>query len=301
VGPVSETLAGADLDGDGSLTVATRIVTLPSHFAGAAQRVEIVRGLFPAGTEFLHTVRYLDPDAPHGASLRLKELRYGRKVEFVDLSGLLAAYEEDQEEREQGRPAQHPGSALVGFRNAFGWQWQGFIEDAHGDLRLQTDEEHQPCLGCHGALGVTVDQTFSFARKVPGRDGWRPQDLRGMPDVPQVGHDAPEVLTYFRRALGGDEFRANDEVRARFFQGTTVNTDAVRSAPDLHALLYPSRARALALDRAYLQIVRTQNFHAGREAVLAPLPVHREIIDEDTGLAARDRVFRDGTLWLRWP
>jgi hypothetical protein len=301
VEPVSEVVAGVDLDGDGSIRgTITRIRTLPPRYVGGASAVALVRGRYPEGTEFLHTVRYLDPDASGGASVRLKELRYGRKVMFVDDGGLLHAYEEDQEERERGRPPQYAGSGLVGYRNAFGWQWQGFIEDARGRLRAQTDEEHQPCMGCHTSLGVTADQTFAFARKVPGADGWRPQDLRGQRDVPLVGHDAPEVLTYFRRALAGDELRANREMLTRYFRGDAVDEGAVRAAPDLFTLLYPSRARALDLNRAYLGIVRAQSFYAGRDVALAPPAMHRVVTDEDTGLAASGRVYRDGVLWLRW-
>lgn len=301
VEPVSEDLARFDLDGDGRVAgLVTHVEKLPSRYVGAASNVALVRGLYPEGTEFLHSVRYLDPDAPGGTSVRLKELRYGRKVEFVDAAGLLHAYDEDQDERERGRAPQHPGAARVGFRNAFGWQWQGFIEDARGRLRLQTDEEHQPCMGCHTSLGVTVDQTFAFARKLPGAQGWRPQDLRGQRDVPQWGHDAPEVLTYFRRALAGDELRANGELRARYFRGEAVDEVALRAAPDLFVLLYPSRERALALDRAYVALVREQSFYAGRDVALGSPAVHREVTDEDTGLAANQRVYRDGSLWLQW-
>lgn len=301
VEPVDEALAGADLDGDGRVGGAVaRIRSLPNHFAGGAAAVALARGRYPEGTEFLHTVRYLDPDAAGGMSVRLKELRYGRKVEFVDDSRALVAYDEDQDERERGRPPQYPGSGLVGYRNAFGWQWQGFIEDAAGRLRAQTDEEHQPCMGCHTSLGVTADQTFAFPRKLPGADGWRPQDLRGQRDVPLAGHDAPEVLTYFRRALAGDELRANGELLGRYFRAGQVDDVAVRAAPDLFALLYPSRARALDLDRAYMALVREQSFFAGRDVALSPPAAHREVRDEDTGLAAAGRVFRDGAIWLSW-
>jgi hypothetical protein len=62
--------------------------------------------------------------------------------------------------------------------NAFGWRLQAWIEDAKGRLRLQTDEEHQSCMGCHQSIGATIDSTFSFARIV----GWGPQDVRGLVD-----------------------------------------------------------------------------------------------------------------------
>ena len=42
--------------------------------------------------------------------------------------------------------------------------------------------------------------------EVPGADGWQYQNYAGIPDVPQIGHDKPEILTYFERVGGGDEF-----------------------------------------------------------------------------------------------
>ena len=110
----------------------------------------------------------------------------------------------------------------------------------------------------------------------------------------------PMVLTYFRRALAGDELRANGELRARYLHGEAVDEAALRAAPDLFALLYPSRERAVALDRAYVGLVREQSFYAGRDVALSPPAVHREVIDEDTGLAANHRVYRDGSAWLDW-
>lgn len=135
-----------------------------------------------------------------------------------------------------------------------GWQLQGFIEDAEGRLRLQSDEEHRVCMGCHDGIGVTVDQTFSFPRTLPGAEGWRYQDLRGIPDAPQVGHRDGEILTYFRRVGAGDELRANTELFARYFPGGRLDEAAVLRAADLAELLTPSRARAraLALDTAYI-------------------------------------------------
>ena len=116
--------------------------------------------------------------------------------------------------------------------NDFGWQLQGFIEDARGRLRVQTEEETRFCMGCHSTIGVTVDQTFSFARKVPGTAGWRHQDLRGILDVPQAGHPEPEILTYFKRVGGGDGFRANTEILDRFFPTGALAVDKVlRAAP----------------------------------------------------------------------
>jgi len=156
-------------------------------------------------------------------------------------------------------------------------------------------------MGCHSGLGVTVDSSFAFPRKVPGLDGWRLQDLRGMADAPQASHEEPEVLEYLRRVGGGDEFRANDEMIAKFLKPGRLNVHAVRAAPDLAALVMPSRARALALNKAYLLIVRDQSFVHGRDAVLAPaVNVHQKIENGQTDLRKTGKVFTDGRLWLDW-
>ncbi|AUX39874.1 hypothetical protein SOCE26_012690 [Sorangium cellulosum] len=307
VEPVSELLAGVDLDGDGALEPAvTRVVRLPARYAGGAAGVPVRPWIYPRGAELLHSVRYLDPDHPALLAARMKELRYARKVDEPDDWAIARAYEREAEEKEEGRPPFHAGGPEVGLRNAFGWQIQAFIEDEQGRLRLQTAEEHRACMGCHGAVGVTVDHTFSLARKVPGAAGWRHQDLRGMPDVPQAGHAEPEVLTYLRRAGGGDDYRANTEMLARFFPGGALDEAAVRRAApggdrDLVYLVAPSRERALLLDKAYRALVRAQRFEAGREVVLGPAPgILRAVEGESTGLGEAERVYLDGRLHLAW-
>jgi hypothetical protein len=307
VEPIDERAAGLELDGDGRVEGSIRrIRRLPKHYAGGASGVEVHRYLFPAGTEFLHTVRYLDPDAPTLLSARMKEVRYARKVEFLDLWALLRAEEEEAEEKDEGRAPFFRGTAVVGLRNATGWQLQGFIEDAEGRLRLQTDEELRACMGCHGGLGVTVDSTFTLPRKVPGAAGWRPQDLRGIPDAPQAGHREGEILAYLRRAGAADEFRANAEMTARLFRDGALDEAALRRAApggdrDLADLLAPSRQRALLLDKAYLVLVREQSFVRGRDPVLGRVEtVHAEIHSAATGLEEAKRLFTDGKLWLDW-
>ncbi len=303
VEPIDESIAGADLDGDGRIGgTITRIDVLPRTFAGGAARVPVERWVFPEGTEFLHSVRYLDPDAPTGSAERMKELRYMRKVERLDRWAALRAIEHEANEKAEGKTPVYRGDALVGLRNAFGWQLQGFIEDEAGRLRVQTDEEHRVCMGCHGSLGVTIDATFSFARKVPGADGFRPQDLRGLTDVPQDGQGEGEVLTYLKRVDGADEMRTNEEMRERFFPGGRLAVAEVERAKpggdrDLAWLLLPSRARALDLDRAYLALVRKQRFDLGRDTLLAPpANVHRVAPDEP---AARTK-YVDGRLTPAW-
>jgi hypothetical protein len=270
----------------------------------------VVAQTFPLGAELLHSVRYLDPDAPSMMAARMKELRYMRKIEDPDDWGRERAYTEEADDKAAGRLPVYQGDPEVGLITPWGWQLQGYIEDAAGALRVQTEEEHRFCMGCHGHVGVVIDQTFSFARKVPGAAGWRLQDLRGLQDRAQVGHAAPELVTYFARAQGGDETRSNEELLARFFPGGKLAEAELRRAAaggdrDLAWALLPTRGRALALDKAYLAIVREQSFVRGRDALLAPATrVHERIEEPGTGLAdtgaPHARVHRDGRLHLDW-
>ncbi len=307
VEPVDEATAKRDLDGDGAESgLATRVRRLPARYAGDAREVPVHRYLYPQGTELLHTVRYVDPDSPSLLSARVKEVRYSRKTQWLDTWGLLRAQEKEADDKDEGRVPVYAGEPMVGLLTDYGWQLQGFIEDERGRLRLQTEEEHRFCMGCHGALGVTVDGTFTLPRKVPGAAGWRHQDLRGIPDVPQAGHAEPEILTYFRRVQGGDELRANGEILARFFPGGRLDEAAVRRAArggdrDIAFLLTPSRERALLLAKAYMVVVREQSFELGRDAVpVPPANVHREIENGSTELGKAGKIFRDGKLWLDW-
>jgi hypothetical protein len=300
--PLNERALGVDLDGDDALLVAKTLRGLPTHFLGAASRIPVTRGLYPVGVEFLHPVRYLNPDAPSFAATRLKELRYSYKAMFLDLSMLHAWQEEETERKDRGALPRIRGTPMKGYLTEAGWVLQGFIEDGDGELRLQTHEEHTACLGCHTGIGVTQDGTFSFVRKVPGAGGWQPQNLRGLADVPQVGHTEPEALTYFRRVRAADEFRANTEMLERFFtpQGD-VDEAKVRTAKDLAELVFPSRRRALDLDKAYRALVREQRFDLGRDAPLSPPRfVHRVIENGDTALGQAGRLYADGTLFLDW-
>lgn len=305
--PVDENAAGIDLDGDGTLATATLIRGLPPTYAGGASGIPAARYDYPEGTEFLHTVRNVDPDVPSMISARMKEVRYMVKRIRFDDWGTARVYEKEHEAKDNGILPQFSGGVDTGLLSDFGWQLQGFIEDQQGRLRLQSYEEHLFCMGCHGNIGVTVNQTFSFPRKLPGTAGWRHQDIRGIPDVPQRGHSKPETLLYFERACGGDEFRANDEILEKFYlaPGQPNAQEILRAAPggdrDLAHLLFPSRERAIALNKAYMVLVRRQNFDRGRDAVIrAPSNVHQVIENPDAGLEANGRVFSDGRLWLDW-
>lgn len=306
--PLDEARLGIDLDGDGEVRGAATVLRgLPATYLGDASDEPLVRFVHPEGVEYLHTVRYVDLARPTGHSRRMKELRWSRKDLGLDAWARQRAYELEYNDKEEGLVPSFRGAPEVGLSNDFGWRLQGFIEDGEGRLRLQSDEEHRFCMGCHTSLGVTVDHTFTLARKVPGLGGWRYQDLAGLQDAPQLGHAQPEVLTYLERVRGGDEFRANDEMLARFFdaQGEVRAAEVLRAAPggdvDLRALLMPSPRRAFDLAKAYMVLVRDQRFERGRDALLAPVAnVHAAIENGDTALGERGLVFDDGRLWLDW-
>lgn len=307
VEPIDESLAGIDLDGNGAVGgLVTEIRGLPATYVGLASDEPVQRHLYPIGTEFLHTVRYVDPDSPTLLSARMKEVRYSKKILRTDPWFLQREYEGELDAKDDGLLPVFSGSAFVGLVNDFGWQLQAFIEDAEGRLRLQSDEEHTFCMGCHSTVGVTVDQSFGFPRKVPGAPGWAHQDLAGIPDVPQAGMTEPEILTYFARVQGGDEFRANQEILGRFFPGGVLDEALVRQAApeglfDIAWLVTPSAERALLLNKAYRALVLEQSFEKGRDAVAAPtVNVHQSIVNGSTDLGRSGLVFTDGRMWLDW-
>ncbi|WP_419191320.1 hypothetical protein [Saltatorellus ferox] len=307
--PLDETDVAIDLDRDGRAEGVVQVMRgLPRTFVGDASNVRVERYVHPAGVEYLHSVRYVDPSSPTGHSTRMKELRWSRKDRVLDHAAHLAAYHAEDDDKDKGLLPVFEGRPNIGLSNDFGWRLAGFIEDGEGRLRLQTDEEQRFCMGCHSAIGVTVDQTFTLARKVPGAQGWAYQDLAGMKDVPQAGHAQPEVLTYFERVRGGDEFRANREIHDRFFDadGEVRRAEVLRAAPggdlDLRHLVMPGERRALDLARAYRVLVARQRWDLGRDVVLggAATRVFPKIDNGDTELGKSGLVFMDGSVWLNW-
>ena len=262
----------------------------------AAGEAPIAAGLYPLGTEFLHTVRYVDVDDDTGAvrlSKRLKELRYMRKTSWQTYADLEeGALEEVKEEHDfPNRLPIFDGNAETGIANGVGWRLQAFIEDRDGALRPQSFEETVFCMGCHGGIGVTDDSTFAFPRKLDAPDGgwfhWSRHGLAGVPDP--AGLDSlREYARYLTENGAADEFRANGEAIHFFF-----DPDGKPNAPAFDALhdnvatlLYPSRRRALDLDKAYRTIVADQDFVKGRDALLSPPKnVHRDVEqDAPTGI-----------------
>jgi hypothetical protein len=285
----------SDLDGDGVLGTAKSVAFVwppkqgrPFHFVGKAAELDAakdgwpVAGLYPRGTEFLHSVRYLDVVAGVARmAARLKELRYMRKTKWLSYGQLeqIADAEKREKFRSPDKLKRLFGDAERGVSTGTGWVMQGFIEDVRGELRPQSFEETIACIGCHGGVGATTDSTFSFARKLGAgtfRDGWyhpSERDLKGVPE-PKRADGTGEYAHFLAEVGGGDDFRSNDEVRAKFFRanGRLDPVMAQALARDISVLVMPSAARALALDRAYLGLVQVQNFLLGRDVLVGAAP-----------------------------
>ncbi|MDG4866588.1 hypothetical protein P8631_01005 [Guyparkeria sp. 1SP6A2] len=314
--PVDENAVCADLDGDGKRSVVTQIQR-PSHYVGDAAHVSVATMLYPAGSQFLHTVRYVGvaEDGRIAHTPRMKEVRYMKKLSFHDRDELREIYEEGEEGRGAGDREEEgdhgdegngedvlPGFADTGhgLANDFGWLVLGFIEDKKGELRPQTKEEQLFCMGCHSTIGATLDQTFAFPRKVTGAEGWGYIDLKGMPDAPNVGEIDGEILTYLERVGGGSEFRHNPEMQARWFNDESeVKRDKVEAA-DVYTLITPSPERALRLNKAYRVIVEEQSYIHGRDAtVVPPENVYEQVDASEPPLPEEFRY--DWDIRLDWP
>lgn len=270
---LSEKSIGQDINGNDEIEGSVFEISKRSHYLGDAANIELVSMLYPKGTEFLHTVRYIAIDKngkPFNAP-RMKEVRYMKKLSYKSKNLLSTAYYREAKEKDEGNMPKTVHIGDRGIDNGFGWVINGYIEDGSGELRQQHEQELEFCNGCHKTVGTTYDQTFSFARKLDGRDGWGYIDLTKLTDAPNQGEEQGEYLTYMQRVGGGDEFRQNREMLTRWFnEDGRVNTEKVESVNSLYELIMPSAERALALNKAYKTIVDEQSFLFGRDTVLKP-------------------------------
>ncbi|WP_221794646.1 hypothetical protein [Oceanobacter mangrovi] len=304
-----EAAIGVDLDGDGVLQTVSQMWAR-DQYLGQAANVAVQPQQYPIGTEFLHSLRYLDVDADGSIqpARRMKELRYSRKYKPLSDVALRYAYNQEHREKLAGKlPTyswQQP-APQAGMNNKLGWVIQGWIEDQNGQLRLQNYEENFFCMGCHTTTGTTIDNSFAFPRKVTGAAGWGYINLRGMADVPNYSTDVTqstgEYQQYLERVGGGDEFRQNREMIEKWFnRDGSLNKAAVAQA-DVYQLITPSRERALALNKAYQLIVREQSFYLGRDAVLGEaVNVYQHVDQDAVPLLPASRQFHYD-LRLQWP
>lgn len=300
--PVDERSIGADLNGDGVLNIVDRI-TRVGRYVGGAEAVYVDRHLFPEGTEFLHTVRYLGVSETGGIvpSRRIKEVRYMRKWRAYSKPVYARRYELEAFEKEAGNLPGYQNVGHWGLDNGSGWSIQGFIEDKSGRLRTNTYEENFFCMGCHNSIGSTIDKTFSLARKIDGGPGWGYIDLKKMRDVPSLGETQGEILTYLQRVGGGSEFRNNSEMFERWFNPDgSVDEGKVTRAETVYDLIAPSVERALALNKAYKTIVEDQDFIFGRDATVTPPEnVYERVDNATTPTLPESRIF-EWNIMLDW-
>jgi Tol biopolymer transport system component len=297
IAPIDESRYDVDLDKDGTIGTADRIVYdwAPNdnkymHYVGDARtelelgNVNLAAGLFPKGTEFLNTLRYIDAtdEGTIRMAPRMKEIRYARKIKYLNYSELETIAIDEIKERDDfpDRLKLPMGNLEDGVTNGVGWVFNGFIEDAAGSLRPQTFEETASCIGCHGGVGATTDSTFAFARKLDAKAfqkgwyHWTQKDMQGL-NEPKAEYKPAgvqyEYSYYLMYAGAGDEYRNNREIQAAFFddQGVLKQDMAEQLHEDISTLLYPSRERAMDLNRVYKQIVEEQSFTAGRTPILS--------------------------------
>ncbi|MBD2858163.1 hypothetical protein IB286_04015 [Spongiibacter sp. KMU-158] len=288
----NETALDVDLNGDGQLSENVSTMIKRSYYLGDASEIAVIEQQYPLGTEFMHSVRYVGSNIQGDIFIpkRMKELRYMKKIRTMSKQEFRNRYARERKEKFLGEIPNYVNLGDRGIDNGMGWLVQGFIEDQEGALRPQSYEENLFCMGCHAAIGTTVDQTFAFGRKVTGESGWGYINLKGMPDAKNLNEEGGEILNYLKRNGGGNEFRENDEMLARWYnEDHTVNEEAVKQA-DVYELLKPSRERALKLNKAYTHIVRHQSFIYGRDATWTPaLNVYTDI---DQSIAPLGQKFR---------
>ncbi len=302
---IDESLYGVDLNQDGKIDMAQKVVFDSSKYfthmsyVGAAKKllkehkVHLAGGLFPEGTEFLHSVRYVgwDDKQKHiKMANRFKELRYAKKLYWSSYSELLR--DADAELREQNVLGTDQTESEVwygdyehGIKSGTGWIYQGFIEDKKGALRPQTYEETIGCMGCHAGVGAPTDTIISFPRKFEGIDmhsveygwnHWSQKSLIGVPE-PKVSYKGYgkqyEYSFYLLHNPTGNEFRDNMEVRDKFFDkdGKPKEDMFNKLHKDISVALLPSLKRALQMDKGYKVLVGEQSFIYGREGNAKPI------------------------------
>lgn len=223
-------------------------------YLGLAADEPVIAYRFPAGTEVLHYLYYLDPAQPGMKARRIKEVRWNIKSVPEQYNQAFFAFVSAKEKEysytyREGGPRAAAAYGLV--YNEDGWDIIGFIEDPQGALRPQTAQEMSQCLGCHsGRLSSIVDSHWnSLQRKLPGEAGWALQDYQGIPD-------------YYNAYLGRGE-------TGEIFENYEGDAARMPTGPEGYIDFLPTPEEAEALTRRYYQIVQSQSFYLGRDPKLS--------------------------------
>lgn len=290
---VNEFEIDTDINEDGNKSNKVEVLKKRDFFVGDANNIRVPRLQYPAKTEIMHSVRYIgvDNNGEIYTPKRMKELRYMTKTKVLSDGDIDTAYRRERKEKLDEQLPHYTEVKDRGFNNKFGWLIQGYIEDYSGELRPQSYEETSFCMGCHSAIGTTIDHTFAFPRKITGKAGWGYIDLKGMVDAPSRGQKQGEILQYLQANGGGNEFRENMEMFKKWYKPDgSVDKEKVRNA-DVYQLITPSKQRAYDLNKAYSQIVRTQSFIHGREVNISPaINVHKKIDESVAPLKVEHRL-----------
>ncbi|PLX67121.1 MAG: hypothetical protein C0603_10700 [Denitrovibrio sp.] len=307
---IDERVIKIDLDNDGQLGIARSVdfgwPDKKMKYAGLARDEKLAGGLYPVGTEILHTVRYIDWDEDNNApklSARMKEVRYAKKTDWYNYAELKESYVGELKGtyvNGEVPMVRYNGNGDSGLQTGSGWVYQAFIEANDGSLRPQTTEETEFCMGCHSGLGATVDTIFSFHRKLEGIDKhkidsgwnhWTQKGLKGLPDQIinyRSAGEKREYAFYLENNNAGDEFRGNEQIMKTFFNedGTLKQGMLDKLEDDISVLLFPTKKRAMQMNKAYRVIVKEQSYIYGRDAtVTPPKNVHEELKENaDSGV-----------------
>ena len=317
---IDEKVYGVDLNSNGLLDTALSISPMIESYVGLAKlylgegKVHLAQGLFPENTEFLHSVRYIDWDDDKeqiALSARMKELRYAKKYAWkrygeIERAAQAEFFEAIALDSSKATIALFKGNYEEGLRNDIGWVYQGFIENKSGKLRPQTHEETIACMGCHSHLGSTTDSTFAFARKFEGVDkdkndyGWNHWSQKGLnglnePMVEYLNHGKQyEYSFYLQNNHSANEFRNNDEVQSKFFDDNgSIKQEMIHTLHnDITLLLFPSKERALALNKGYQALVEEQSYIFGRDTHIKPMKHVYKVIKEGQETGIRKPIVR---------
>ena len=223
-----------------TLSDGIKFLTVPEKFIGDADDIHVWQitkegrkiGLYPVGTELAHPVYYINPDWKYSPSIagkvgQLKEFRYMKKISMQNLQ----ASQEEEEESIDYKPYDN------GFmpNDSDTWLMGGWIEDKNGNLRPQSEEEMAFCIACHGAISGTVDNTFSFWRKLPKTAGWKDTDYGYHHDVFDIKYWAEKLneiedktaLAYLKNIYG--KYNPEDYGEYQFYFVMTNGIDHFRS------------------------------------------------------------------------
>ncbi len=226
------------------LTDGTKILTVLDRYIGDASDEKVWQikgklpqnqrkiGLYPVGTELAHPVFYINPDWKNKPELagkvgQLKEFRYMKKLVMQNVN------ESVEEEEENINYFPYDNGLMPNDSET--WLIGGWIENEYGDLRPQSEEEMAFCMACHGAISGTVDNTFSFWRKLSKSSGWKDTNYSYSNDVYDIKYWAEKLkeiedssASYLLKIVAG-KYNPQDYGEYQFYFTMTNGIDHFRS------------------------------------------------------------------------